>query len=35
MDVGGGNWNCDRCQFSTENPAWRYLVGPRAERGLG
>ncbi|KAG2449859.1 hypothetical protein HYH02_005382 [Chlamydomonas schloesseri] len=26
MDVGGGNWNCDRCQFSTEHPAWRYLV---------
>ncbi|GFR50485.1 hypothetical protein Agub_g12748, partial [Astrephomene gubernaculifera] len=26
MDLGGGNWNCERCQYSTENPAWRYLV---------
>ncbi|EFJ49234.1 hypothetical protein VOLCADRAFT_104448 [Volvox carteri f. nagariensis] len=30
MDIGGGNWNCERCNYSTENPAWRYLVSMSA-----
>ncbi|GLI66607.1 hypothetical protein VaNZ11_010528 [Volvox africanus] len=30
MDIGGGNWNCERCNYSTENPAWRYLVAMSA-----
>lgn len=30
VDVGGGNYNCERCTFTTENPAWRYLVSMSA-----
>ncbi len=35
VDVGGGNYNCERCTFTTENPTWRYLVssGVRAAGG--
>ncbi|KAG2491292.1 hypothetical protein HYH03_010298 [Edaphochlamys debaryana] len=30
MDIGGGNWNCERCGYSTESPAWRYMVSMSA-----
>ncbi|GLC43682.1 hypothetical protein PLESTM_001504100 [Pleodorina starrii] len=30
MDIGGGNWNCERCNYATETPIWRFLVSMSA-----